>query len=85
MDDMQSLVLAAGGVVVCPFKKINILNAVVTLIASYYLFNADYPKDLGGHSKNVYLFLEYILMPELRSNRSLSINVKTIGKLNKMV
>ena len=67
-------------------KKINILNAVVTLIASYYLFNADYPKGLGGHSKNVYLFLEYILIPELRSNRSLPISVETaIGKLNKMV
>ena len=62
---------------VCQFKKINILNAVVTLIASYYLFNADYPKGLGGHSKNVYLFLEYILIPELRSNRSLPISVET--------
>ena len=70
----------------CRFKKINILNAVVTLIASYYLFNADHPKGLGGHSKNVYLFLEYILIPELRSNRSLPINVETVvGKLNKMV
>ena len=86
VDGIQSLVLAAEGMVVCRFKKINILNPVVTLITSYYLFSADYPKGLGGHSKNVYLFLEYILIPELRSNRSLPTNVETVvGKMNKVV
>ena len=63
VDGIQPLVLAAEGMVVCRFKKINILNAVVTVIASYYLFNADDPKGLGGHSKNANLFLEHILIP----------------------
>ena len=62
------------------FKKINILSAVVTLLASYYVFNADYPKGHGGHSKNVYLFLEYILLQ--RSRHALPINVEAVvGKL----
>ena len=42
IDDVQSLVLAAEGMVVCRFKKINTLSAVVTLLASYCVFNADY-------------------------------------------
>ena len=42
IDDVQSLVLAAEGMVVCRFKNINILSAVVTLLASYCVFNADY-------------------------------------------
>lgn len=80
IDDVQSLVLAAEGIVVCCFKKINILSAVVTLLASYCVFNADYPKDHGGHSKNVYLFLEYILLQ--RSRHALPINVEAVvGKL----
>ena len=80
IDDVQSLVLAAEGMVVCRFKKINILSAVVTLLASYYVFNADYPKGHGGHSKNVYLFLEYILLQ--RSRHALPINVEAVvGKL----
>ena len=80
IDDVQSLVLAAEGMVVCRFKKINILSAVVTLLASYYVFNADYPKGHGGHSKNVYLFLEYILLQG--SRHALPINVEAVvGKL----
>ena len=86
-DDVQSLVLAAEGMVVCHFKQLNILTTVITLIASYYLFNADYPKGLGGHSKNIYLFLEHMLLPKLRhgSAAQLPISVETvIGKLNGM-
>lgn len=37
-----------------PLQIISILNAVVTLIASYFTFIADYPKGYGGQSKNVY-------------------------------
>ena len=33
IDDVQSLVLAVEGMVVCRFKKINTLSAVVTLLA----------------------------------------------------
>lgn len=86
VGDMQSLVLAAEGMVVCRFKKISILSAVVTLLASYYTFNPDCPNGLDGNSKNVYLFLEYILIPELRrSNHSLPISVEpVVCKLNRM-
>ena len=87
VDDIQSLVLAAEGMVVCRFqKKINILSAVNTLIASYYTFNADYPKGQGGHSKNVYLFLEYILIPESRrSSHALPLSVEAVvGKMSRM-
>ena len=78
-DNIQTLALAAEGMVVCRFKKLNILNAVVTLMASYYTFNADYPKGLGGQSKNIFLFLEYILSPEMRSNvAQLPISVETV-------
>ena len=61
VGDMQSLVLAAEGMVV-------------------------FPKGLDGHSKNIYLFLEYILIPELRrSNHSLPISVElVVCKLNRM-
>ena len=80
IDDVQSLVLAAEGMVVCRFKKINTLSAVVTLLASYCVFNANYPKGHGGHSKNVYLFLEYILLQ--RSRHALPLNVEAVvGKL----
>ena len=87
---MQSLVLAAEGMVVCHLKKNYILSAVITLSASYYTFNADYPKGLGGHRKNIYLFIylfiEYILIPELkRSNHPLPISVEpVVCKLNRM-
>ena len=48
-------------------------------MASYYTFNADYPKGLGGQSKNIFLFLEYILSPEMRSNvAQLPISVETV-------
>ncbi|XP_068691669.1 uncharacterized protein [Montipora foliosa] len=61
VGDMQSLVLAAEGMVV-------------------------FPNGLDVHSKNIYLFLEYILIPELRrSNHSLPISVEpVVCKLNRM-
>jgi len=65
----------------------NILTAIITLIASYYVFNADYPKGLGGHSKNIYLFLEHMLLPKLKqgSATQLPISVETVvAKLNGM-
>ena len=76
------------GMVLCRFKKKNIFkkSAFITLVSNYYTFNADYPKGLDGHSKNAYLFLQYILIPELRrSNHSLPISVEAVVcKLNRM-
>ena len=47
-DNVESLALAAEEMVVCHFKQMNILTAIITLIASYYVLNADYPKGLGS-------------------------------------
>lgn len=57
--DIQSLCLASEGMVVCNFKPANaIINAVISLMASYYVFNANYQK---GQPKNVFIFLDYLL------------------------
>lgn len=80
-DDIQSLVLAGEGMVVCKFKKFDIVNAVLSLIGCYFLFNADYPKGPGGQSKNTYLFLEKILLSNFtKQNRpaNLPIGVQTV-------
>lgn len=39
IDDVQSLVLASEGMVVCRFKTIHILSAVFTLRPSCYVFS----------------------------------------------
>ena len=46
------------------------LTAVVTLLASFYAHNSVYSKGLCGQSKNVFLFLEYILLPEIRNSQA---------------
>ncbi|XP_028407472.1 uncharacterized protein LOC114530084 [Dendronephthya gigantea] len=64
--NVESLCLAAEGMVVCKFGPVNaILNAVVTLLASFYVFNASYP---GGLPKNIFTFLEHVL--ELNTTHS---------------
>ena len=64
--NVEALCLAAEGMVVCKFGPTNaILNAVVTLLASYYVFNANYP---SGLYKNVYIFLEYVLLGKTSSS-----------------
>ena len=63
VTNVDSLVLAAEGMVVIKFKNSEILNAVLCLLAAYYAFNAQYPKGQScGQTKNVYLFLEHILI-----------------------
>ena len=86
-DNVESLALAAEEMVVCHFKQMNILTAIITLIASYYVLNADYPKGLGSHCKNIYLFFEHVLLPKLKqgSAKQLPISVQTVvAKLNGM-
>ena len=80
-DDIQSLMLAAEGMAVCKFKKCDIVNAILSLIGSYCVFNADYPKSPGDQSKNTYLFLEKILLSNFtKQNRpaQLPIGVQTV-------
>ncbi len=63
LNNMHSLMLVAEGMVVANVKAVNILNAVICLLANYYAFNAEYPKGVTGHSKNVFLFLRHVMIP----------------------
>ena len=56
------------------FKSYSIVNAVICLLGSYYVFNAEYPKGPTGHSKNIYMFLEHILLS--RSGQTLPMGVE---------
>ena len=50
LDNINSMMLVAEGIVVTKLRMINILNAMVCLLSSYYTFNAEYPKGIAGHS-----------------------------------
>jgi hypothetical protein len=58
--------------------------SVFSLISSFYAFNIFYPNGNGGQGKNVFLFLEHILLPEKhRSSTKLPLAVDTfIADLN---
>ena len=56
--------MIAEGMIVVKFKKAAILNAVICLLAAYYTFNVHYPWDTAGHNKNIFLFLEHVLISE---------------------
>ena len=74
LEELSSLALIAEGMVVVKFKTSTIVSAVTCLIAAYYVFNAEYPKGETGHSKNIYMFLEHILLG--RNNQTLPICVE---------
>ena len=60
LNEMHSLVLVAKGMVVTKLRNPNILNAVICLLSAYYayyVFNAEYPRGVTGHSKNVFFFV----------------------------
>ena len=50
--------------VVKRFKNTNILNTIKLffILSAFYAFDAEYPKETTGHSKNVFLFLKHILI-----------------------
>ena len=48
---MQALCVTSEGMVVCDYA---IVNAILSLMASYYVFNTAYQK---GRAKNVFVFL----------------------------
>ena len=81
VEDITSINLAAEGMILCQFKKVNILTAVITLLASFHVLNAAYPKGPGGQNKNVLLFLEFTLLPHIRNSQAttwLPISVETV-------
>ena len=81
VEDITSINLAAEGMILCQLKKVNILTAVITLLASFHVLNAAYPKGPGGQNKNVLLFLEFTLLPQIRNSQAttkLPISVETL-------
>ena len=86
VEDITSINLAAEGMILCQFKKVNILTAVITLLASFYVLNAAYPKGPGGESTNVLLILEFTLLPQIRNSHAttkLPISVETVTQAGK--
>ena len=75
LESINSLMLIAEGMVVTKFKTNNIVNAVICLLSSYYAFNAEYPKGTTGHSKNIFMFLEHLLLPSGGKKRLMPISV----------
>ena len=73
---MHSPILVAEGMVVAKLKNLNILNAVICLLSAYYVFNAEYPKGITGHSKNVFLFLEHLFIPGTGKKKLLPMSVE---------
>ena len=67
LGQLHSLILIAEGMVVAKFRRMNILNAVISLLAAYYTFNAQYPRGKTGHSKNIFVFLDHLLISEQRT------------------
>jgi hypothetical protein len=53
---------------ICQFKPPSILNAVVTLLGSYYVFNMEFPKGPSGVEKALFLFLEHIFIGQCSAN-----------------
>ena len=47
LNDIHSLALVAEGMIVVKFKQFYALNAVVCLLAAFYVIDAEYPKAGG--------------------------------------
>ena len=67
LEEISSLALIAEGMVVVKFRGTTIISAVTCLLAAYYVFNAEYPKGATGLGKNIYMFLEHILLGRIQT------------------
>ena len=56
LNNIQELYLASEAMVVCRFSPPSILNAVATLLGSFYSFNMEFPKGSGGLEKKCFCF-----------------------------
>ena len=70
---IDELCLASEGMVVCRFRPPSILSAVASLLGSFYCFNMEFPKGNGGSEKNIFLFLEHILLGQASATLPLSV------------
>ena len=78
---MDELCLASEGMVVCRFRPPSILIAVATLLGSFYSFNMQFPKGSGGSEKNIFLFIEHILLAQNSATLPLSVEHVLTGLL----
>ncbi|XP_046864307.1 uncharacterized protein LOC124458307 isoform X2 [Xenia sp. Carnegie-2017] len=62
LRNIHSIMLVAEGMIVAKLKTENIVNAIIILLSSFYTFNAEYPKGVNGHGKNVFILLEHLLL-----------------------
>ncbi|XP_046848478.1 uncharacterized protein LOC124442027 isoform X2 [Xenia sp. Carnegie-2017] len=62
LRNIHSIMLVAEGMIVAKLKTENIVNAVIILLSSFNTFNAEYPKGVNGHCKNVVILLEHLLL-----------------------
>lgn len=60
IENLHSISLIAEGMVVIKFKQNTIL--LVCLLSAFFVFNAEYPKAGNGQTKNIYLFLDQLLI-----------------------
>ena len=71
---MDELCLASEGMVVCRFRPPSILLAVATLLGRrFYSFNMQFPKGSGESEKNIFLFIEHILLGQNSATLPLSV------------
>ena len=73
LNNIQELYLASEAMVVRRFNPPSILNAVATLLGSFYSFNMEFPKGSGGLEKNVFLFSEHMLLGQTSATLPLSV------------
>ena len=58
---------------VCKFWPPSILSAVATLLGSFYCFIMEFPKGIGESKKNIFLFLEHMLLGQTSATLPLSV------------
>ena len=62
---ISPLYVAAEGSIVLALTNTNLINGLVSLIASYYVFNIQYPNK----GKNIFAFLEAVLLKNVADAR----------------
>ena len=73
IKDIHQLCLASERMVVCKFRPTSILSVVATLLGSFYCFNMEFPKGVGRSEKNIFLFLEHMLLGQTSATLPLSV------------
>lgn len=70
IEELSTPALAAEGMVVCQFRPMAIVNAVIILLANFYAFNTAYPK---GQCKNIFVLLDHLLLGKQDSSLPIAV------------